>query len=1699
MILITRTVYPRLAFICHCVASSLRLAPALILVLGIAFGSVASAQTAHFSYAQVTVGSGVNQPAGVAVDGSGNVFVADQGANAVYEIVAVDGVVSNTSTVKTVGGGFSSPTGVAVDGNGNVFVADYSNSAVKEIVAVGGVVSSTSTVNTLGSGFRFPTGVAVDGSGNVFIADSGNNAVKEILAAGGYIAVNTLGSGFSQPQGVAVDASGDVFVADTNNNAVEEIEAAGNYTTVNTLGSGFGYPSGVAVDGSGNVFVVDHGNSALKEILAAGGYTTVNTLGSGFSASEGIAVDGSGNVFLADVGIGLVVKLETGAVDFGSVAIGQKSAAISLTFTFDSSGSIELPSVLTQGAARLDFADAGTGSCNTDGTAHTYNAGDTCTVDVTFAPKFAGPRYGAVVLSDVAGNVIATGNVHGSGTGPQVSFLPGSQLTVSGSFVGPDGVAVDGSGNVFVADSNAVIEVLAAGGYVTVKALGSGHFTIGAAGVAVDGSGNVFVADPNNNAVKEILAAGGYVTVKALGSGFNQPMGVAVDGNGNVFVADFGNNAVKEILAVGGYTTVNPLGSGFSQPVGVAVDGNGNVFVADFGNNAVKEILAAGGYTTVNPLGSGFSQPMGVAVDGNGNVFVADHGNGRVKEILAASGYTTVNTLVVETWGGGFYQPMGVAVDGSGNVFVTYSIYYTSYGYGVMKLDYADAPSLSFASTDVGLSSFDSPHTVTVQNIGNAPLTFTGLSYPTDFPESGADDCSTSTPLAAGASCPLTISFTPTTAAYLSETVALTDNNLNTASTQNITVSGTGEPHQTTPTIVWSPPPTINFGSNLSALLNATAQDPNTGNPVAGTFSYIARPSQGGADAPVTASTILGPGSYSLFASFTPTDTVDYYLVSRVASLTVVPTFGTVNVGVQNPVTRALTVTIPSASTISSVSVVTQGAPGLDFTDAGTGTCTTNGPAYPYNQGDTCTVNVNFTPTAIGVRMGAVVLNSPSWNWMDGTGPETFITGTGVGAAIAFGPGAISTVAGNGTAGYSGDGNAATSAQLNLPGGLALDSAGNLYFSEFGNSTVRMVTPQGVISTVAGTGTAGYNGDGLATAAQLNEPSGLAMDGAGNLYIMNYGDGSLRVVNPATQAIMTMIPPGGYFDHLTGFAVDSSGGLYISLAWENFVIDNEMMVGTGDPGYSGDGGPASQAQLNFPTGLAVDGAGNLYIADSKNKVIRMVNHSGIISTVAGNANSQSAPCSGDGSLAINADLQGPGGVTVDAAGNLYISDYICGRIRKVTPAGIISTVAGDGNMTYGGDGGPATSAHLNLPAEVVADSKGNLYIADSANFRVRKVDVSDVPSLSFADTQVGSTSVAQDVSVANVGNAQLNISQITTAVNFNLQGADTSCTSGGQMLNQAASCILGVEFAPQTPGPNPGAAIVLSDDALSGRETISLSGDGLAQSTTATGITLTVNPAPASMLGQSVTLTVVVSSSAGTPAGSVSFMDGSTALGTATLDNKGTATLTLSTLSVGPHSVTAVYAGNAYYAGSTSSAASETVEDFDFSVNGTPTATLSATVLPGNSATYTLLISPSGSTFASAVTLTLTGLPTDATYTITPSIIPAGSSATTVTVTVNTAKTSASSSSPHGGIAFREPLVLAIFLPLLGTRKLRRALRLHMKASMLTLLTLGVLMATGMTACGGRSALPATQTTPMTLAGTSGVLHHSVTLNLTIQ
>jgi len=329
--------------------------------------------------------------------------------------------------------------------------------------------------------------------------------------------------------------------------------------------------------------------------------------------------------------------------------------------------------------------------------------------------------------------------------------------------------------------------------------------------------------------------------------------------------------------------------------------------------------------------------------------------------------------------------------------------------------------------------------------------------------------------------------------------------------------------------------------------------------------------------------------------------------------------------------------------------------------------------------------------------------------------------------------GNISTVAGSGAYGYSWDGGLAINASLASPGGVEVDSAGNLYIADTNNNRVRKVDAvTGNISTLAGNGNATtffYNGDGSsAAAASLNSPSAVAVDSAGNVYIADTGDNLIRKVVKATGIITTVVVKvnGVTVDRPAGVALDPSGNLFIvdgsGLIWKVVTGTGAVTIvaGNGMDGFSGDGGPATSAIFDLPTGLAVDSSGNIYVADNGNGRIRQIAvATGIITTVAGNG---MVGFSGDGGAATNASFFNPVGVATDSSGNLYIVDLGNQCIRKVTAAtGVITTIVGDGLGLYGGDGGPATSAYLASPRGVALDVSGNLYIADYEGERIRQV------------------------------------------------------------------------------------------------------------------------------------------------------------------------------------------------------------------------------------------------------------------------------------------------------------------------------------------------------------------------------------------
>ncbi len=306
----------------------------------------------------------------------------------------------------------------------------------------------------------------------------------------------------------------------------------------------------------------------------------------------------------------------------------------------------------------------------------------------------------------------------------------------------------------------------------------------------------------------------------------------------------------------------------------------------------------------------------------------------------------------------------------------------------------------------------------------------------------------------------------------------------------------------------------------------------------------------------------------------------------------------------------------------------------------------------------------------------------------------------------------LSTIAGDGSTGYGGDGVAATTTGLTAPWGIGIDAAGNLYIGDYGNNRVRKISTAGIITTFAGTGSVGFSGDGgPATDARFNGPEGIVVDDSGNVYIVDNGNDRIRKVN--TSGIISTV------------------------------------AGNGGHTFSGDGGPATAASLFAPDGMGVDRNGNIYICDAGNHRVRMVNTAGIITTIAGNG---TAASTGDGGPATDASVWQPCDIAVDRAGLVYFSQFLGHKVSKIDAAGIITTVAGTGTGSYGGDDGPATDAMLNKPSGLHMDSVGNLYISDWNNMRIRKVYPSGIIITLTGD---GARAFAGDGGPASAGEVDL--------------------------------------------------------------------------------------------------------------------------------------------------------------------------------------------------------------------------------------------------------------------------------------------------------------------------------------------------------
>jgi sugar lactone lactonase YvrE len=772
---------------------------ALLALIALGLGCAAYAQTAHLSQSQMVLNtpSPLENAMGLAMDSSGNIYIADQDNRRVLKLTpSAGGFIQST-----IGTGLGLPYGIAVDANNNVYIADIELSTLLKETPNG---SGGYTQSTIGSDLYDAVSVAVDKQGNVYGVEINNSFIgslfKETLSGGVYTQSFLPAPGTHGVNAVVVDGNGDLFLNDGWDNEVFEdvpLPGGGGYTTTQIHGGA----NSLAVDANNNLYIAYYPGYIDKLTPdGSGGFNisyiptdsnfndddfyAINYYVDYFEAAA-LAVDGNGNVFFIDGYTEELVEESMLSPNFGQVSVGSSSPyPVSMFFTFDTAGTLGSYGVLTQGVPNLDFSlDVYAPGCQWG---YVYPAGFVCDIDVYLTPAAPGTRSGAVVLNDANGNPFATGYVQGVGTSPLATFPGAAPATYASGLNVPIGVTVDESGNILVANSGARNVLLVAPGGAQSQ-VGSGFSN--PTGVAEDGAGNIFVVD--SGSVYEIAKTTGIQTQLNI-PGLSGPEDLAIDGAGNLYISEPNASEVLRVTPSGVETNV---GANLNSPRGLALDAGGNLYIADYAAGSVFVVTPSGAQSTI----SGFGGPSGVTVDAAGNVYVAVFGSGSLVEVSPGGARTTLASALAD--------PFSVAVDASGNLYFTEDT-----GGSVQKIDRADAPSLTFATTAVGQVSSDSPQAITLSNAGNAPLTLPviggqnnpGIASGYLLDTSAASDCpviASGSPapglLTAGASCLLSISFSPVSAGSNAGSLTIVDNNLNAQApnytSQTIQFRGSGQ------------------------------------------------------------------------------------------------------------------------------------------------------------------------------------------------------------------------------------------------------------------------------------------------------------------------------------------------------------------------------------------------------------------------------------------------------------------------------------------------------------------------------------------------------------------------------------------------------------------------------------------------------------------------------------------------------------------------------------------------------------------------------------------------------------------------------------------------------------------------------------------------------------------------------------------
>ena len=1343
-------------------------------------------------------------PSSVAVDGSGDVYIADFGNYRVRELTVsgmINTIVGNGTDGSSGDGGPATSAqigqvfGIASDSSGNVFIADYYSCAVREVTVGDGKINTVAGRNqscgysgdgspATGAQLHYPEGVAVDSSDTMFIADWENARVRKAVLGGSistvagngaytYAAATTATAAmFYTPSAAVPDPSGNVYIADEQNCLVWKATPGGGISvfagtppnassdwfpicgysgdTGPATGAQLNFPTKAVPDASGNVYVADSQNCVIRKIDTSGMITT-------FAGDNSCLYSGDGGP-----------ALSAGIWPYG--------------LTLDSSGNMYIADWVNNVIWEI-AAETG-------------------------------------IITTVAGNNAAPTGYSGDG-GPATN----AQLW------NPTDVAVDASGNLYIADlGNNRIRVVSGGiintfagngdkGYEGDGGPASETSLYSPIGVAVDAAGDVLIADANNNLIRFVDGTGIIHSVAGSGEyGFSgdgepattscpsgspatcipvalaAPSGIGIDTAGNMYIADVSNSRIRTVTAIPSLNA-SPGALTFPQQAVGIQSSSQQVTVTGVGPLSINSIIVTGDFeesdncpstltsgsncqinVTFTPSASG-SRTGTLSIDSNSyfnpSVTVALSGTGTAAPIQY------LLTTHVSPAGAGIITPATESVNAGTQVQITAT----------------PSPGYMFTGFSGALSGTTNPQALTVNAATSVTANFAPNYVNVTIGTSPAGlqvNVDSGTPQSAPVTVQWQIGTTHTISAPWPQSAGgtqFTFFNWSDGGAPSHQVTASASP--TSYTANFTAAGYINTfagggPNNVPATAAAVPVPQALAVDNSGDFYFSAGFGVFEANTSGTLSIIAGTGGYSYFDFQTG-------LISSIGGVAV---------------DASGNIYIAGTCSVQQINKTT----GVTTTIAGNGKCGYGGDGGPATGAElsaplalavdsfgnvyiadisNCVIREITASTGMistyagtpescgytgdGGAATSARLNQPQAVTVDSSG-NVYIADTYNNRIreVSASTGLISTAAGNGGSGLSGDGGPAISAAIGNVEGLAIDSSGNMFLADAVNCVIREIS-SGLINTVAGEGrSCGYSGDGgPATSAQLNSPNGVAVNSFGTIFISDANN--LRIRQAAVGGNISTIAGNGTYDYTAAITAtgatfdvpnsavaDASGNVYITdpddcLVWKA-TPSGAISVFAGTPpsptsngrpscGYSGDGGPATSAQLNYPEKAVPDSSGNVYIADSNNFVIRKVDANGNISKFAGNGSPQ---FSGDGGLAISAGMY-PNALTLDSFGNMYIADAANEVVREIAAGtGVITTIAGNNAEGYGfsGDGGPATTAQLSQPADVAVDASGNLYIADSNNNRVRVVSGGIINT--FAGN--GSTGYAGDGALATAAN-----------------------------------------------------------------------------------------------------------------------------------------------------------------------------------------------------------------------------------------------------------------------------------------------------------------------------------------------------------